>query len=63
MVVRAEHVTCRREIIDGLGNWTIDKMCLKCKNELFMLMMQQAEKGVINNAKEVLTRTVDRVTL
>ena len=62
MVVRPEHVNCRREIIDGMGNWTIDNMCPQCKNELFMLMMLEAEKGIINHAKDILLRTADIVT-
>ena len=62
MAVGPEHVTCRREIVDGIGNWTIDNMCSECKNELFMLMMQQAERGEIKNAKDILIRTADRVT-
>ena len=59
-------VNCRRDlslctIINGMGNWTIDNMCPRCKNELFMLMMLEAEIGNINHAKDILLQTADRV--
>jgi len=36
-------------------------MCPRCKNELFMLMMLEAEIGNINHAKDILLQTADRV--
>ena len=56
-----QHVTCRRNIIDGVGNWTIDKMCNSCQNELFMKMMIQAEIKQFPNVKDALLRTVARI--
>ena len=54
MVVRAEHMNCRRNIIDNVGNWTVEKMCDDCQFDLFIQMMISAECGRVRNAKSIM---------
>ena len=61
MVVSAEHMNCRRNIIDNAGNWTIEKMCDDCQSELFIKMMNSAECGRVRNAKSIMERTITRL--
>ena len=61
MIVRAEHVNCRRNIINGIGQWTVDEMCDSCKIELFTILMVQAECGNIPHSKDIIVRTLDRM--
>ena len=61
MAVSAEHMNCRRSIIDNAGNWTIEKMCDDCQSELFIKMMISAECGRVRNAKSIMERTITRL--
>jgi len=61
MVVRAEHMNCRRNIIDNAGNWTVEKMCNDCQTSLFIRLMISAECGNIRDAKAILERTAERL--
>jgi hypothetical protein len=61
MVVRAEHMNCRRNIIDNAGNWTVEKMCDDCQSDLFIQMMISAECGRVKNAKSIMERTITRL--
>ena len=61
MVISAEHMNCRRNIIDNAGNWTVEKMCDDCQTSLFIRLMSSAECGNIRDAKAILERTAARL--
>ena len=61
MVVSAEHMNCRRSIIDNAGNCTIEKMFDECQSELFIQMMISAECGRVRDAKSIMERTLVRL--
>ena len=59
--MRAEHMNCRRNIIDNGGNWTVEKMCDDCQTSLFIQMMTSAECGKVRNAKSIMERMIPRL--
>lgn len=61
MVTRAEHMNCRRDIIDNAGDWVVKKMCNDCQTSVFIRLMISAKCGDIRDAKAILERTAARL--